>query len=191
MARSKAWPCSVADHIPTLPSARSRVWVRVRASYREGMGRNVARNQAWSQLYIIQELITSESARFTITTLPLSLLPLLQLVSSSLILPSSILTDFIFARSLFLYGGHRHTGGTRTSKPPNGVFHYYCSITPRCNFVILTRIKSRIQQGKVSTSTPVMLSKLRCSMRLLAPLGLLHFSYIQQLIFSVTCIRLH
>ena len=38
--------CSVAGHVPTLPWVRSRVWVMVRVSYREGVGRDVARNQA-------------------------------------------------------------------------------------------------------------------------------------------------
>ena len=45
-------PCSVAGHIPTLPWVRSGVWVkgwvRARASFRGGVGRDVARNQARS-----------------------------------------------------------------------------------------------------------------------------------------------
>ena len=49
--------CLVAGHVPTLPWVRSRVWVRVRrvrASFRERVGRDVARKQASSTSVVFQ-----------------------------------------------------------------------------------------------------------------------------------------
>ena len=43
---TKLGPCSVAGHIPPLPCVWSRVWIRVGASFREGVGKDVAHKQA-------------------------------------------------------------------------------------------------------------------------------------------------